>query len=152
MATNDYLKTNDYLVSSNQQYFVIMQSDGNLCVYEGTPEQPGNFKWGWTDCSRNQDDYFAIMQSDGNLCVYFGSGPDDNRSHLWSARTDPPGEGQYFTIMQDDGNLCVYRGAEPSMEGYVWSWMDAYSHLFEKESSIRSGLKAIWNLPNFGRS
>jgi hypothetical protein len=153
LTVNDYLRTNDYLVSANGQFCAVMQSDGNLCVYEGTPDNLGAFRWGWTDWSRNQDDYFTIMQSDGNLCVYWGSGPNDNRGHMWSAQTESQGEGQYLTIMQDDGNLCVYRGAEPSDEGYVWSWMEAYSHLFRKKgTSIRSGLKWLKDLPNFGRA
>ena len=156
LSTNEYLRTNDCLVSPNGQFFAVMQSDGNLCVYEGAPDNIGNFRWGWTDWSRNQDDYFTIMQSDGNLCVYHGSGPNDNRSHMWSARTDPPGEGVYITIMQDDGNLCVYGGTTPSVETYVWSWMDAYSHLFRESSSffdtIGNGLRSAGTaFENLGR-
>jgi hypothetical protein len=156
LAVNDYLRTNDSLVSANGQFFAIMQSDGNLCVYEGTPDNVGNFRWGWTDWSRNQDDYFTVMQSDGNLCVYWGSSPNDNRGFLWSALSDSAREGQYFAIMQDDGNLCVYRGTEPSVEGYVWSWMDAYSHLFRESPSffdtIGNGVRSAANaVGDFGR-
>ena len=36
LATRAYLATNDYLVSANGLYFVIMQGDGNLIVTTGT--------------------------------------------------------------------------------------------------------------------
>lgn len=97
LATNDYLRTDDYLVSVNGQFCAVMQSDGNLCVYEGTPDNLGTFRWGWTDWSRNQDDYFTITQSDGNLCVYWGSGPNVDMGHYINQHACSIGVGSALT-------------------------------------------------------
>lgn len=35
-ANNGFLKKNSWLLSPNGQYYLIMQSDGNLVIYRGT--------------------------------------------------------------------------------------------------------------------
>jgi hypothetical protein len=136
LVVNDYLRTNDYLVSPNGQFFVIMQSDGNLCVYHGAgPHDNRGHMWSARSDSAGEGSYLTIMQGDGNLCVYRGTVPSVE-GYVWSARSDSAGEGSYFTIMQDDGNLCVYRGTVPSVEGYVWSWMNAYNDRQANRGSV----------------
>lgn len=69
--------------------FMVMQGDGNLCLYRGTPESRGDWLWGLNDGkarvpladSRNWGSV-AVMQGDGNFVVYSPRGEviwgDDN--------------------------------------------------------------------------
>jgi hypothetical protein len=134
LRVNEYLGPLDYLVSPNGQFFTIMDRVANLAVFEGTVESGGKGLWGYSDFAREEDDYFAIMKGDGNLCVYRGSGPNDNRGHIWCTRPYALEERKdYVLVMQDDGNLCVYKGF-PSRENYVWGWM-----------GLSDGGKSFWD-------
>ena len=78
LATGAYLATNDYLVSANGQYFVIMQGDGNLVIYHGSdPAHQGAFVWN-SGKAPGAGVYEATMQNDGNLVVTTGT------TVLWS--------------------------------------------------------------------
>jgi len=92
------LSPGQYLRSSRGRYVAVMQTDGNLVVYDG-----GRALW----ASRTQSAGASLaIQQDGNLVVY-----DIYGSPRWASRT--PGAGQGFLVMQDDGNLVLYaaRGA-----------------------------------------
>ena len=84
LATGAYLATNDYLVSANGLYFVIMQGDGNLCIYHGSdPTHQGAFVWN-SGVAPGAGVYGATMQNDGNLVVTKGT------TVLWSAQPLSP--------------------------------------------------------------
>lgn len=51
--------------------FAIMQTDGNFCIYEGSPEKQGRFLW-HTNTRKGKG---AHMQHDGNFCLYNYDGP-----------------------------------------------------------------------------
>jgi thioredoxin 1 len=109
LPTGAYLATNDYLVSANGLYFVIMQGDGNLCIYHGSdPAHQGAFVWN-SGVAPGIGQYFVIMQSDGNLVVYKGSDPAHQGAFVWNSGK-APGAGVYSATMQNDGNLVVTTG------------------------------------------
>ena len=109
LATGAYLATNDYLVSANGLYFVIMQSDGNLVIYKGSdPAHQGAFVWN-SGVAPGIGEYFVIMQSDGNLVIYKGSDPAHQGAFVWNSGK-APGAGVYGATMQSDGNLVVTTG------------------------------------------
>jgi thioredoxin 1 len=84
LAIGAYLATNDYLVSANGLYFVIMQGDGNLCIYHGSdPAHQGAFVWN-SGKAPGAGVYSASMQNDGNLVVTTGT------TVLWSAQQPSP--------------------------------------------------------------
>jgi len=129
LSTGEFLGVNDYLVSSDHKYFVIMQGDGNLVEYKGSgPTDNQGYVWGSYQVGNyalTPGSYFAIMQSDGNFVVYRGTGPADQHGWLWASMQDlsyaPPGVGNYFAIMQTDGNFVVYRGTGPAdQHGWLW--------------------------------
>jgi hypothetical protein len=93
------------LVSTDGQYVLVMQGDGNLVVYA-----PGN-RAIWASGSRvgNSD---VQMQGDGNLVVY---APPPNRYAVWASGTS----GNLHAEMQTDGNLVLYTGGQPRQG--VWS-------------------------------
>ena len=110
------------LVANNQQFFAVMQGDGNLCVYRGTPQAPGGYMWG-SQATGGGGQFFTVVQGDGNLCTYFGSQSQPG-AYLWGSQALSDG-GQFFLVMQDDGNLCVYKGTGLSNQGaFVWGWMN----------------------------
>ncbi len=64
------------------EYFLIMQSDGNLCTYKGTPTENRGYFWG-TQALAPGGKFFLYLHDDGNLCVYKGTDMLDNQGILW---------------------------------------------------------------------
>jgi hypothetical protein len=73
------LGVNGTLISSNRQYFAIMQADGSP-VYQGTPHNQGKYVWGSQKTGR--EDSSLQVQADGNLCTYFGTMGNQGK-YLW---------------------------------------------------------------------
>lgn len=122
LPLNTALPVGGTLVSINQQFFAVMQSDGNLCVYRGTPQNQGAYMWG-SQAIGGGGQFFTIVQGDGNLCTYYGT-QSQQGAYLWGSQALSDG-GQFFLVMQDDGNLCVYKGTGLSDQGaFVWGWMN----------------------------
>jgi hypothetical protein len=123
LKTKEFLAVGDYLVSNSGYFNLIMQSDGNLCVYRGT--DPSNNKgavWCCANKSKSDGPFFATMQDDGNFCVYKGTDPSNNKGGVWCCANKSRSDGPFFAVMQDDGNFCVYKGTDPSNnKGVVWS-------------------------------
>ena len=93
------------LTSANGQYELIMQSAGNLVIYEA-PQAGIRALW-WTPTYAAGS--YLLMQSDCNLVMYSPSGWE------WQSGTSGAGTG-CRAVMQDNGSLVVYDSA-----GAVWS-------------------------------
>lgn len=97
-AANDQLKSDQALYpgqsieSANRLYKFIMQTDGNLVLYQ-------NQRALWSSRTNGYQPKLAIMQTDGNFVVYF-----HNRSP-WATGPRIPGS---YIVVQDDGNVVVY--------------------------------------------
>ena len=89
------LQQGQYLTSSNGQYQLIMQGDGNLVEY-----MQGHALW--NSGTSGHAGAYAVMQGDGNLVVYQGSTP------LWNAGTGGHLTGNYYLAVQSDANVVVY--------------------------------------------
>jgi hypothetical protein len=90
------LKAGQSLYSPSEQYQLIMQTDGNLVVYEN-----GSAIWN-TGTEGTGSSNYLIMQTDGNLVVYTSA----NKA-VWNSGTEGTGSSNYLA-MQNDGNLVVY--------------------------------------------
>src|SRR5262249_12506057 len=67
-VTGGTLAAGQYLVSENKQFFLIQQTDGNLCVYKGS--SPSDNRGGlWCHNKVGGGPSFTVMQGDGNLCT-----------------------------------------------------------------------------------
>ena len=102
LGTGETLKTGEKLVSANGQYMLIMQTDGNLCIYRYANGKQGAFVW----CSMKHGFSNAklVMQTDGNLCVYDGN----NRFRWGSYQVKRYALGQnYKFVLTDAGKLNV---------------------------------------------
>lgn len=85
------------LQSNNKLHTLILQSDGNVVLYN----QHSQAIWATNTWGLFQPREF-IMQTDGNLVLY-----DTNGSPKWASNTyNNPGA---FLNVQDDGNLVIYR-------------------------------------------
>ena len=120
LRAGENLATNQYLVSSNKQFFAIQQTDGNFCVYRGSG--PSDNKGGlW--CHQKVaggGEFVTVMQGDGNLCTYRTSRGAQQPGATWCSNAVAPG-GQFFAIQQNDGNFCVYKGTSPAdNKGGMW--------------------------------
>jgi len=91
------------LVSSNGRFNLVMQSDGNLVLYDGNPGQ--NAIWAtntWTLPQERRPTH-ADMQTDGNLVLY-----NDTMQPAWGAGIFGPNFINPYLEIQDDGNLVIY--------------------------------------------
>ncbi|HEX3099147.1 MAG TPA: tectonin domain-containing protein [Usitatibacter sp.] len=120
LVTGGTLSTGQYLVSDNKAFFVIQQSDGNLCTYKGSgPSDNHGGLWCHNKVGAGGQ-FYTVMQGDGNLCTYSGTGLGDQRATDWCTMALGAG-GQFVMVQQGDGNLCVYKGTSPTdNRGYVW--------------------------------
>lgn len=85
------------LQSANKLHTLILQSDGNVVLYD----RNSHAIWA-TNTGRLINPREFIMQTDGNLVLYDTSGSPKWASNTWNN----PGA---FLNVQDDGNLVVYR-------------------------------------------
>lgn len=97
LFSGQYLQPGKSLRSDNQLYTLIMQTDGNVVLYNQN-SQP---LWSTNTGGLITPGYF-IMQTDGNLVLY-----DTNGSPKWSS--DTWNHSGAFLRIQDDGNLVIYR-------------------------------------------
>jgi len=105
----DKLTPGQYLMSQNGFYKLIMQTDGNLVLYNASGPL-------WQTATQGSN-FYTIMQSDGNWVV---TNPK-NRADVWDTKTfGNPGA---VLRVQDDGNVVIYVGNKPiwsrSVVGYV---------------------------------
>jgi endonuclease/exonuclease/phosphatase family metal-dependent hydrolase len=118
LLAGELLKTNEYLVAPDQSCHLIMQGDGNLCLYKGLPPgRPDTFLWGPLSASRKKDNYFAVMQADGNFVVYNGNG-----EHVWDTGTPTDG-GKFIASAENGGNFTVIKGTpdDVSRQRVMWA-------------------------------
>lgn len=99
LQPNQYLRSNDELVSNNGWFRVIMRGDGLMMLYRTQT----NLMM-WISGPSGQPGGYALMQDDGNFVAYSPEG-----TPYWDTGTfGNPGA---WIIMQDDGNLVVYDNA-----------------------------------------
>ncbi|MBX7225290.1 MAG: hypothetical protein K1X55_04620 [Chitinophagales bacterium] len=100
LTTNQVLNFGEKLYSSNGYYYLTMQTDGNLVLYNKKNHPI------WASNTNGTDARYAIMQGDGNLVLY-----NENGRPIWATATD--GNPNSFLIIQDDRNLVIYQDETP---------------------------------------
>ena len=83
------------LISTNGNFTLIQQTDGNLVVYS-SEDKPT-----WASGTYGKNVKRCIMQTDGNLVQYL---PYD--VPVWASNTN--GNPGAYLVMQNDGNLVIY--------------------------------------------
>jgi hypothetical protein len=100
IAPGHGLGPNGSIASCDNRFFLILQTDGNLVLYQ----RPHAALW----ASHTTTGYVAQMQSDGNFVVY-----DRQRHPIFNTATAGH-PGARFAV-QSDGNLVVYGTANQAL-------------------------------------
>ena len=96
MTAGQMLYAGQSIQSANGRFQFIMQTDGNLVLYE----QPGGVPL-WASGTNGKRVAVCAMQGDGNLVLYeAGPHPD------WASNTS--GNPGSRLVVQDDGNVVIY--------------------------------------------
>jgi hypothetical protein len=95
--------SNNTLVSPSGNHVLVMQDDGNCCLYNAVNgKATGNALW----CATiNQDGQQLVMQDDGNLVLYNNQGTSSSNA-IWASNTVT--NISTLLYIQDDGNLVLY--------------------------------------------
>lgn len=111
LASGQSLQPGQSLQSPNQLHTLILQTDGNVVLYN-RHSQP---LWA-TDTGGLITPREFIMQTDGNLVLY-----DTSNSPKWASNTSG-NSGAFFDI-QDDGNLVIYQAGSQTQtaENALWA-------------------------------
>lgn len=88
--------TNQYLLSNNGKYKLVLQSDGNLVLYVVQTNQVI-----WRSNTNGKPVVKAAMQDDGNFVLYNSA----DRPY-WATNTYSWGDS--YIVLQDDRNLVLY--------------------------------------------
>ena len=108
LISNRSLSAGQEMLSNNGKVKLIMQSDGNLCLYITK-----NSKCVWDTWHKGgvgdikDKNCRLVMQTDGNLCLY-----NSESKCVWDTwhkgGVGSIDDNNCKLIMQDDGNLCLY--------------------------------------------
>ncbi|MHB2029706.1 MAG: hypothetical protein ACYCPT_12955 [Acidimicrobiales bacterium] len=100
------LKQNEYLESTNGEYVLLMQTDGNLVIYYyATPSSTGvNI---WNTKTKNVSGhtgpyYLGVQNTDNNIVLYSSNGA------LWNTNTIGPTFAASLLKLESSGNLVYY--------------------------------------------
>jgi len=88
------LKQGERLISSNNSFKAVYQTDGNFVIYNSSNRPI------WASNTSRRRSNRLIMQSDGNLVIY------NNRTPIWASNTYR--RGGLYIIMQNNGKLIMY--------------------------------------------
>jgi hypothetical protein len=94
LGANQALTAGQSITSSNGNYKLVMQSDGNLVLYSINRAL-------WASNTAGKPATKVVMQGDGNLVIY-----DAQNKAYWASGT--AGKGTSTLAMQSDGNLVIY--------------------------------------------
>jgi hypothetical protein len=109
MPAKHSLKINDCLSSENQQYYLVLQADGNLCIYKRTDQGRGTFVWG--TMTNGKGVRRLELQDDGNLVLY-----TEGNVAVWSSKTMRHYDAKFSSstykpvklVLENDGQLVLY--------------------------------------------
>ncbi len=97
------LTTGQRLTSSNARFNLVMQTDGNLVLYDGTPGQNPIWATGTWNLPNDRRPTHTDMQTDGNLVLY-----NDTNQAAWASNSWGPNRINPYLELQNDGNLVIY--------------------------------------------
>jgi len=97
LPTGSTIRKNEYILSSDLQSTLNLQTDGNLVLYR-------NFKPVWQSGTNGSKANRLTMQGDGNLVLY-----DEDNTPLWHTGTYSQPNSRLS--LQTDGNLVLYNSS-----------------------------------------
>jgi hypothetical protein len=93
---------------SNSGYYLVMQPDCNLVMYQGSSLATSHQVWN-TSTAGSGYDCFLIMQTDGNLVLYNATCGGSSCAQ-WSSSSNMAGipDPSFFVMLQSNGELDLY--------------------------------------------
>lgn len=115
LAAGQRLTEGQRLISADKKYYLIMQADGNLCIYSSS-----NDGFVWCSMMNFGKGSSLAMQPDGNLVVY-----DGKNMAVWSSMTQPWFDVKYSSaewkpvraVLENNGTLILYNAANKKVWG-----------------------------------
>jgi hypothetical protein len=103
MNSGDQLHIGQAIFSGSEDYYLILQEDGNLVLYDnrGLMSSSGIVRALWHSRTYGRAVERAIMQEDGNFVLYGFNGEP-----IWHSRTH--GHSGAEIAVQNDGNVVIY--------------------------------------------
>ncbi|MGY0039749.1 hypothetical protein [Pedobacter sp. NJ-S-72] len=125
-STVPILTVGQNVYSPNRQYYLTLQTDGNLVLYRADGLAV------WYSNTNNTSPVPAqslFFQTDGNLVLYVGFG--DNPNSTWSSKRyatngETLGDNAYYAL-EDNGNLVLYFTYPGLSPGVTMAYVLAYS-------------------------
>lgn len=105
LKTGVILNTGQTLSSSNGNFYLRLQNNGQLGVWDRSSTTS---RWLSTAPAKQlaNAQYFARLNATGSLCVYIKRAQQD--SVIWCS-DGTNDSGKFYAILQSDGNFCVYK-------------------------------------------
>ena len=105
------LASGQQLSSASGRFHLLLQSDGNLVLYDGTPGQNPISATSTWNLPADRRPTHADMQTDGNFVLY-----NDANQAAWATGTVGTFINPYLEV-QDDGNLVIYHNGRTPIWG-----------------------------------
>lgn len=110
IVSNETLEEETMLVSTNQKYFALVQSDGNFVLYKSDSFERNNALWAsntWNShWISNPRPFKLTLLPNGNLVLF-----DKDNVAVWTSNSGGKGQnGSHKLVLQNDGNLVLYDG------------------------------------------
>jgi len=103
LTAGNALFGNETQYLSNSGYYLVMQPDCNLVMYQGSSLATSHQVWQACTAGKGSD-CWLIMQTDGNLVLYNGTSAQwASSSFMWGI-----GDPSFFVMLQSNGELDVY--------------------------------------------
>lgn len=104
LTVDQAMVTSEKKYSANNEYFIIIQTDGHICIYKASNN---GFVWG-TGTNGRCTGGRLVMQSDGHLVFY-----DDSNNAIWASGTyggkyNEPKYKPTKMVLENDGILSLY--------------------------------------------
>jgi len=103
------LTTKEFVLSENSRYYsdnglfyLIIQEDGNMVVYEEKSEEDDKPVWASGTYHAGKRPFLLVIETDGNMVYY-----DANWVEIWFTLTAGEGNGPFGLNLRDDGILTL---------------------------------------------
>src|SRR5947209_1759630 len=93
LSTNGFLGNNDWLLSADGRYAVVLRDDGDLALCHAAHGGPDLSQRYWSALGASRPPHgrqFAIIQGDGNLVLYAGDSPAHQGAPYWASNSVHP--------------------------------------------------------------
>ena len=94
------------IVNFDYNVFIEQETNGNLRVFQGWPEQVGNLIWE-SGVNESPGDYYTRLQGDGNMITYRGKTGDTSTS-VWKTAKSGADTHYFFGVECDLESVAIY--------------------------------------------